>query len=44
VVFIFLYPIRTLVLLVTIIGWLAVIPGLMLVISGIRLRKKMQTR
>jgi uncharacterized membrane protein HdeD (DUF308 family) len=40
VVFIFLYPIRTLVLLVTIIGWLAVIPGLMLVISGIRLRKK----
>lgn len=44
VVFIFLYPIRTLVLLVTIIGWAAVIPGLMLVVSGIRLRKKMQTR
>ncbi|NYT07354.1 MAG: hypothetical protein GKC05_03760 [Methanomicrobiales archaeon] len=41
VVLIFLNPIGILVLLVTIIGWIAFFPGLVLVVNGIRLKKRM---
>ncbi len=44
VVLLFLNPIGILWLLVTIIGWIAFFPGLMLVVNGIRLRKRMQVR
>ncbi len=44
VVLIFLNPVGILVLLVSIVGWIAFFPGLVLFVNGLRLRRRMQVR